>query len=60
MGLGLKALNSIAGSEVVERLGLRKPAARLVYRATRDGSRAAGTRRPHLHRGDAARARPRG
>src|SRR3954454_21825194 len=42
MGLGLKALNTLAGSEVVERLGLRKPASRLVYQATRNGSKAAG------------------
>jgi alkylation response protein AidB-like acyl-CoA dehydrogenase len=43
MGLGLKALNSLAGSEVVERLGLRKPASRLLYQATRNGSKAAGS-----------------
>jgi alkylation response protein AidB-like acyl-CoA dehydrogenase len=42
MGLGLRALNSLAGSALVERAGLRKPAARLLYRASRDGVRAAG------------------
>ncbi|MEA2124677.1 MAG: hypothetical protein QOI80_1459 [Solirubrobacteraceae bacterium] len=43
MGLGLRALNSLAGSALVERAGLRKPAARLLYRASRDGVRAAGS-----------------
>ena len=42
MGLALKGLNLLAGSELVERVGLRKPAERIVYRATRDGARAAG------------------
>jgi alkylation response protein AidB-like acyl-CoA dehydrogenase len=42
MGLGLRALGRIAGSDVVDRLGVRKPAERIVYRATRDGFRAAG------------------
>ena len=49
MGLGLKALNSIAASEVVERLGLRKPASRLVYQATRNGSKAAGNAGRFFH-----------
>jgi len=42
MGLGLRALGRIAGSDVVDRLGVRKPAERVLYRATRDGFRAAG------------------
>jgi alkylation response protein AidB-like acyl-CoA dehydrogenase len=42
MGLGLRTLNRIAGSEVVDRLGVRKPAERALYRATRDGFRVAG------------------
>jgi alkylation response protein AidB-like acyl-CoA dehydrogenase len=42
MGLGLRALNRIAGSDVVDRLGVRKPAERALYRATRDGFRVAG------------------
>ncbi|MCW2992793.1 MAG: acyl-CoA dehydrogenase domain protein [Conexibacter sp.] len=42
MGLGLRALGRIAGSPVVDRLGVRKPAERVLYRATRDGFRAAG------------------
>jgi alkylation response protein AidB-like acyl-CoA dehydrogenase len=41
MGLGLRALTRIAGSDVVDRLGVRKPAERVLYRATRDGFRAA-------------------
>ncbi len=43
MGLGFKALNSLAGLEVMDRLGLRKPAERLLYQASRNGARAAGT-----------------
>jgi alkylation response protein AidB-like acyl-CoA dehydrogenase len=42
MGLGLRALGRLAGSDVVDRLGVRKPAERILYRATRDGFRAAG------------------
>ncbi|HEV7495035.1 MAG TPA: acyl-CoA dehydrogenase family protein [Baekduia sp.] len=42
MGLGLRALTRIAGSDVVDRLGVRKPAERVLYRATRDGFRVAG------------------
>lgn len=42
MGLGLRALGRIAGSDVVDRLGVRKPAERILYRATRDGFRAIG------------------
>jgi alkylation response protein AidB-like acyl-CoA dehydrogenase len=43
MGLGLRALNTIAGSEAIERLGLRKPASRLLYQATKNGSKVAGS-----------------
>ena len=39
MGLGLRALNRLAGSDVVDRLGVRGPAERVLYRATRDGFR---------------------
>ncbi|HEX4804887.1 MAG TPA: acyl-CoA dehydrogenase family protein, partial [Conexibacter sp.] len=42
MGLSLRALGRIAGSDVVDRLGVRKPAERFLYRATRDGFKAAG------------------
>jgi alkylation response protein AidB-like acyl-CoA dehydrogenase len=42
MGLGLRTLGRIAGSDVVDRLGVRRPAERVLYRATRDGFRAAG------------------
>lgn len=40
MGLGLRTLGRIAGSDLVDRLGVRKPAERVIYRATRDGFRA--------------------
>jgi alkylation response protein AidB-like acyl-CoA dehydrogenase len=43
MGLGLKALNQVAGLEVVDRLGLRKPAERALHGAARNGFRAATT-----------------
>ena len=43
MGFGLQALRRLAGSDVLDRVGLREPAERLVYRATRDGARAATT-----------------
>ncbi|HKG38205.1 MAG TPA: acyl-CoA dehydrogenase family protein [Conexibacter sp.] len=42
MGLGLRALGRIAGSDVVDRLGVRKPAEKVLYRATRDGFKAVG------------------
>jgi alkylation response protein AidB-like acyl-CoA dehydrogenase len=42
MGTGLRALNRFAGLEIVDRIGLREPAERLVYRATRNGFTAAG------------------
>jgi alkylation response protein AidB-like acyl-CoA dehydrogenase len=42
MGLGLRALGRIAGSDAVDRLRVRKPAERVLYRATRDGFRAVG------------------
>ena len=41
MGLGLRALGVIAGSEAFDRLGVREPAERILYRATRDGFKAA-------------------
>src|SRR4051794_32932571 len=42
MGLGLRALNGFAGLEVIDRLGLRKPAERLIFTSSRSGFRAAG------------------
>ncbi len=41
MGLGLRALGRIAGSESLERLRLRRGAERAIYRASREGFRAA-------------------
>lgn len=40
---GLRALNRIAGLEVIDRVGLRQPAERLIYRATRTSFKAAST-----------------
>ncbi|MGQ0621062.1 MAG: acyl-CoA dehydrogenase family protein [Panacagrimonas sp.] len=37
MGLGLRALNRFAGLDAVDRLGLRKPAEKALYGATRAG-----------------------
>jgi alkylation response protein AidB-like acyl-CoA dehydrogenase len=42
MGTALRGLNRFAQLDVVDRVGLRQPAERLVYRATRNGFQAAG------------------
>jgi alkylation response protein AidB-like acyl-CoA dehydrogenase len=42
MGSGLRALNRFAQLEVVDRVGLRHPAERFIYRATRNGFQVAG------------------
>ncbi len=42
VGIALSVLNRVAGSETVDRLGLRKPLERLVGEATRTGFAAAG------------------
>ncbi len=42
MGLGLRALNRLAGSELLDRMGQRKRFERWVYRGTRRGFRAVG------------------
>lgn len=42
MGLGLRALNRLAGSPLIDRLGLRKASERLVYQAAKGGFRSAG------------------
>jgi hypothetical protein len=41
MGLGLRALNQLAGSTLLDRTHLREPAQRLLFRGTRAGSRTA-------------------
>jgi alkylation response protein AidB-like acyl-CoA dehydrogenase len=43
MGLGLRAINRIAGSALVDRLGLRKPAEKALYHGSRLGFRGAGS-----------------
>lgn len=43
MGLGLKALRRASQLEVIDRAGLRKPAERLLFRATKQGFRTATT-----------------
>ncbi|WP_092527305.1 acyl-CoA dehydrogenase family protein [Amycolatopsis arida] len=42
MGLGLAALTKLAGSKVIDRVGLREPVQNLVTAGTRTGFRAAG------------------
>ncbi len=42
MGLGLRALNRLAGSELLDRTHLRQPLERALLRGTRDGFRAIG------------------
>ena len=41
MGLGLRALNRLAGSELLDRVGQRERVQKLVYQGTRQGFRAA-------------------
>ncbi|MEA2479003.1 MAG: hypothetical protein QOJ07_925, partial [Thermoleophilaceae bacterium] len=43
MKLGLRALNAFAGLELLDRIGVREPAERLIHRAARDGTRTATT-----------------
>jgi alkylation response protein AidB-like acyl-CoA dehydrogenase len=43
MGLGLRALGRLAGLDLVDRLGLRAPVEKLVYGASKNGFRAAGS-----------------
>jgi alkylation response protein AidB-like acyl-CoA dehydrogenase len=42
MGLGLRALNRIAGLQLLDRVGMRDRAERLLYSASKNGFRAAG------------------
>ena len=42
MALGLRALNRVAGLDILDRVGMRERAERLLYSATRNGFRAAG------------------
>jgi len=42
MALALRGLNKLAGSDVLDRVGLRKPVERAVYRGTKSSVRAAG------------------
>ena len=58
MGLGLAALNRFAGAAVIDRLGLRKPAERAVYEASKVGFRTAGAASRTLRGGAASAAQP--
>lgn len=64
MGFGLRALGRLAGSELVDRVGARRPAERALYRATREGFRAAGasarTFKAAQQRKEPARLKPAG
>jgi hypothetical protein len=42
MGYGLRTLNRLAGSQVLDRVGARKPLERALYRGTRGGFRTVG------------------
>jgi alkylation response protein AidB-like acyl-CoA dehydrogenase len=42
MSMGLRALNRIAGLEVLDRMGMRERAEKILYSATKNGFRAAG------------------
>jgi alkylation response protein AidB-like acyl-CoA dehydrogenase len=41
MGVGLKALNRLAGSNLLDRLRIRRPVEKIVYRTTKNGFRTA-------------------
>lgn len=41
MGLGLRAVSRLAGSDLLDRAGIRKQVERMLYRASRDGFRTA-------------------
>jgi alkylation response protein AidB-like acyl-CoA dehydrogenase len=41
MGFGLRALNRLAGSSLLDRIRIRRPVERIVYRTTRNGFRTA-------------------
>ncbi len=41
MGLGLKALNRLAGSDLLDRIRIRKQVEKIVYRTTKNGFRTA-------------------
>ena len=43
MKLALRGLNGFAGLEILDRVNLREPAERLIYRGARDGTRTAAT-----------------
>ena len=43
IGLALRGVRQLAGSDVLDRIGMRDRAQRLLYRGTRDGFRAIGT-----------------
>ena len=43
MGLGLRGLRALAGLEVIDRAGLRKPVEKLIYQGSKTGFRAATT-----------------
>jgi alkylation response protein AidB-like acyl-CoA dehydrogenase len=43
MAVGLRALNRVASSDAIDRLGLRDPAVRLLHGATKTGARTAAT-----------------
>src|SRR5688500_15606048 len=42
MGLGLRALNRLASAPLLDRIGMRERAEKLLYSASRNGFRAAG------------------
>jgi alkylation response protein AidB-like acyl-CoA dehydrogenase len=64
MGIGLRTLGRLAGSDIVDRIGARGPAERILYRATRDGFRAVSasgrTFKAVQNKGQPARLKPAG
>ena len=58
MSLGLRALNRVAGLELLDRVGMRDRAEALLYSATKNGFRAGRERRPQLQRRGPEALRP--
>src|SRR5207244_12828396 len=58
MKVGLRALNGFAGLELLDRLRLREPAEKLIYRATRQSARTAGRVGRAFNGGAAKRSDP--
>ena len=55
MGFGLRALNRLAGSDLLDRIRIRKQVENALFQGTKNGFRGGDRRRPHLQGHAAAR-----